>query len=553
MSSCKHTSWLDFSYTNELVLWDTGRLSRLSLELTNPARQRPSLILFVGRKCKEFALRDLFPWNNIKKSSREGFATLRADTLSLHSDFPIFFAESDPFTTPLHPEAYACHEASSSPLQWSLSAGQSLYDVVHARLFSLFTDILCIFADDFYDFEDVVSRIRAWAALGRASGQFHMARLKVIIVKQGAGPGPSPTYDLLESEYLQHNLSQPDIVAFFSSVTVLHLADEQISSLARHRPLKELIQRQTDEIRHVKQSIGCHLSALHLTWYFSEAVKHTARTVVESFDYMALSRHANPISTEFSEHLINFLSLRTQCDLPENIWTSYLASVILVDAYPRGMHCKSTANTFSFAVLTETVFDPEIVYDHIYKPLCVQSLVASSKTQSLVPHQNQAIRDSLADQFSVMQISGETADTIHRSTFGSINIPWEKFQSNQTCLPCLRRKPEHVLSCGHSVCDTCVRIFGCPVLGSEYTYELKSCPLCSSGWLTVALKPPTAGVRILSIDGGGIRGVVPLEFLGILQNVVGPDCPIRDLFDLAFGTSSGELSLGHGMIFIDSF
>ena len=126
--------------------------------------------LIVGRKTKELALRDLFPWNNIKRSRREGLVTLRVDTLSLHSDFPIFFAESDPFSAPLHPEASACHEASSWPLQWSLSPGHSLYDVAHARLFTLVTDVVCIFADDFHDFEDVVSRIRAWAALGRASG-----------------------------------------------------------------------------------------------------------------------------------------------------------------------------------------------------------------------------------------------------------------------------------------------------------------------------------------------------------------------------------------------
>ena len=348
MGSCKHTSWLDFTHGTDVVLWDTGRLSRLSLELTNPSRQKPSLILFVGRKIKEFALRDLFPWNNIKRSSREGLVTLRADTLSLHSDFPIFFAESDPSNTPVQSEASACHEASSWPLRWGLGAGRSLYDVAHARLFSLFVDVLCIFADDFNNFGDVVSRIRAWAALGRASGQFHMARPKVIIVKQGAGPGPSPTYDLLESEYLQYNLSQPDIVAFFSSVTVLHLADEQISPLARHRPLKELIQRQTDEVRHIKQSIGCLFSALHLTWYFGEAVKHTARTAVEPFDYVGSSRRANPISTDFSEHLTNFLELGARCNLPENTWTSYIASVILVDAYPRGMHCKSIASVESW-------------------------------------------------------------------------------------------------------------------------------------------------------------------------------------------------------------
>ena len=540
MSSCKHTSWLDCSQTTEVVLRDTGRLSRLSLELTNPAWQKPSIILFIGRKNRDHALRDLFPWNNIKRSRREGLVTLRADTLSLHSEFPIFFAESDPFNAPLYPQASACHEASPWPLQWSLSHHHSLYDVAHARLFSLFVDIICIFADDFHEFEDVVSRIRTWAALGRASGQFHMARPKVIIVKQGAGPGPSPTYDLLESEYLQHNLSQPDIVAFFSSITVLHLADEQISSLARHRPLKELIQRQTDEIRHIKQSTGCLFSALHLTWYFGEAVKHTARTEVDLFDYVASSRLANPISTDFSRHLINFLRLATQCNISEDTWSSYIASVILFDAYPQGMHCESTADIFLSVVLTERVFDPELVYDHIYKPLCVRSLVTSSKNQSLVPNQSKAIKDRLADQFSGMQISGSTADIIHRANIGGLSIPWPTLYSNQTCLPCLRRKPEFVLSCGHSVCDTCVRIFGCPVLGSEYTYRLESCPLCSTGWLTAALKPPTAGIRILSIDGGGIRGVVPLEFLGILQDVIGSNCPIRDLFDLAFGTSSGE-------------
>ena len=54
------------------------------------------------------------------------------------------------------------------------------------------------------------------------------------------------------------------------------------------------------------------------------------------------------------------------------------------------------------------------------------------------------------------------------------------------------------------------------------------------------LKPPTAGVRILCIDGGGIRGVIPLEFLGLLQGDIGPECPIQDFFDMAFGTSSGN-------------
>ena len=72
---------------------------------------------------------------------------------------------------------------------------------------------------------------------------------------------------------------------------------------------------------------------------------------------------------------------------------------------------------------------------------------------------------------------------------------------------------------------------------------LEKCVLCSLGTLRVTLKPPTAGIRILSVDGGGVRGVVPLEFLNILQDTIGPECPIQDLFDLAFGTSSGKRAL----------
>ncbi len=79
-----------------------------------------------------------------------------------------------------------------------------------------------------------------------------------------------------------------------------------------------------------------------------------------------------------------------------------------------------------------------------------------------------------------------------------------------------------------------------PSVGHQY--HVQRCPLCGAGSLEVTLKPPTAGVRVLTIDGGGVRGVVPLEFLRILQDTIGPECPVQDLFDLAFGTSSGKFT-----------
>jgi patatin-like phospholipase/acyl hydrolase len=55
----------------------------------------------------------------------------------------------------------------------------------------------------------------------------------------------------------------------------------------------------------------------------------------------------------------------------------------------------------------------------------------------------------------------------------------------------------------------------------------------------VRLKPRCAGARILTLDGGGIRGIVELALLQSLDMTVGLGLPIRDLFDLVIGTSTG--------------
>lgn len=61
------------------------------------------------------------------------------------------------------------------------------------------------------------------------------------------------------------------------------------------------------------------------------------------------------------------------------------------------------------------------------------------------------------------------------------------------------------------------------------------------------IQPPTYGnlVTILSIDGGGIRGLIPaaiIEFLeSHLQELDGEDARLADYFDVISGTSTGGL------------
>jgi uncharacterized protein len=59
--------------------------------------------------------------------------------------------------------------------------------------------------------------------------------------------------------------------------------------------------------------------------------------------------------------------------------------------------------------------------------------------------------------------------------------------------------------------------------------------------------PPDRDFRILSIDGGGIRGIFPAGVLADLESVVAPGYSIAEYFDLIAGTSTGGiLALGLG-------
>ena len=103
--------------------------------------------------------------------------------------------------------------------------------------------------------------------------------------------------------------------------------------------------------------------------------------------------------------------------------------------------------------------------------------------------------------------------------------------------------PEKVLPCGHALCDVCIKICGSRAIAEKNTFKIKSCVICgASNPSTFSFIPPTAGVRILSLDGGGVKGVIPLVFLQSLEEQMAElRCPLRDHFDLVCGTSSGKL------------
>jgi hypothetical protein len=122
---------------------------------------------------------------------------------------------------------------------------------------------------------------------------------------------------------------------------------------------------------------------------------------------------------------------------------------------------------------------------------------------------------------------------------------WQQLHSYKTCFPCLRTVPDHCLPCGHALCEFCVMDFGSVFNEDESAILLRQCVLCADTWEApqlVKMKPRCAGVRVLTLDGGGVKGVLEIAMLMKLEERIGLGLPIQDFFDLVVGTSTGMSS-----------
>lgn len=541
MAPCNHSTWLHISGTHELAVHDEGRFTRLLDDLTDATTQRPSMLLFVGQQAKNTALRELFPFNSFKGKRSVDGVNLRLDTTTISSDYPIFIADSDPkLKISSTSSQWPCHDVKSYRMQWECPPQFAISDCMYARLLFPFTDVICVFADDFNSPTNVIDLLKSWAAAGSASHLPYLIRPKIVVVV--TGDEASVTFNVLQAQDFKFGLGQQDLMKFFSSIVILYLTEAPISSLARHRRLKEVLLRNADEMRHLRQQSRLLYSAIHFDRLFGEAVRHVSLTFKKSFNFVEASRLWNPIHDEYSEHLSTFVRLADHHKISSEDQASFLASGMLMDAYPPGMHSWFITHTawtsYLFSVLG---FDPTTVFNILYQPPLFRALTGHCTTTSAV-QQCQRVRHHFGIWTSMLSEQKIGAALVHRGNTLRAFTRWALLKSNLTCIYCLRRRPEHILSCGHAICDICLRIFGQPISPRGYQFVLHRCILCSSGTITAGFKPPTAGIRILSIDGGGVRGVVPLTFLELLQKTIGPQPPLQDLFDLAFGTSSGGIT-----------
>ena len=99
------------------------------------------------------------------------------------------------------------------------------------------------------------------------------------------------------------------------------------------------------------------------------------------------------------------------------------------------------------------------------------------------------------------------------------------------------------------MCVGCIRDFDHSKTGDKYPGMVlhQHCILCGDhgfdgNWpLKLRVNPRLSGLRVLSLDGGGVRGIVELVVLKRIEDAIGLSLPIGDFFDYIAGTSAGKL------------
>ena len=102
--------------------------------------------------------------------------------------------------------------------------------------------------------------------------------------------------------------------------------------------------------------------------------------------------------------------------------------------------------------------------------------------------------------------------------------------------------PEKVLNCGYVLYNIYIKIYRRQLSSTKYNYYLLSYVLCALPYRVFDFQfiLPSTGICILSIDGGGIRGVISFIFLMYIEQALfNFRYSLREYFNLIYGTSAG--------------
>ena len=523
-------AWLDL--VNEHEAWnlvDTNRLEQLVQELPYPKCQYPSLLYFTGNSNRMKALRALFPYNNITRKGPGGLVRLHLSTKTAHTQNPILFAESS-----------LCLEQSLGDSKWlkhsmtkhrtfSVASAEGklsstkLQQEVKRQFLLPWSQILCLFLDSTSDIQaarNLLQQPRRQLTIG---GKLIPSPMRIAIVVTN---GQQATKAFVQECAQLQSLTKT------GTVTVLDLSPRSgLSDSVAFEPLHTLILDQLNIVQSEQVSGYRRFSASHLCAFWSTRLQnHEWILDAPPCDLLARARKDFTTNETMRDCLREITRNATSTGYSKEDFEDLLASAFLMEAYPPGMHGKTVFSNL-IPVLMFTGFSPTVMFETLYEKLCHSIWDGDFK------HYVGGVSSCFGQYFAELSPI-RTSASIRKETLHRLYRRCGGLRSTTTCFVCLCRPPEHMLPCKHTLCDTCVVIFGNSSLLGEYHFDITQCPICDERFnITIRQLPPTKHPVILSLDGGGVRGLIQLGLLRALEERIG--VPIASLPDLCTGTSVG--------------
>ncbi|KAF1965189.1 FabD/lysophospholipase-like protein [Bimuria novae-zelandiae CBS 107.79] len=414
-----------------------------------------------------------------------------------------------------------CHEIIRRPLRRS---GNTAAVDIYTHLLFPFTDVFCFFAADIGGFRQIARHLATWLERGHSSTLPESTLPSVVIVTDKITPRAEIEEEarkaflwMLREETAKDLIKQIlaiDIVALFPTGTM--------SIDARYRRVKERLMERSDQARNSREGTRTLFSVTHFAALFKYASGHFPDSLHKPFDFIRASRAQNLVAPDLDEHLSNFLKHITSSDQLIEFAAPTIASALFLDSYPPDAH----------------TFEPKTVFDTLYRDVFCK--VSKARTIAFKESNDIILRSGFINMVETNLIcyfqqyisdNGKSAVEIHRSNLIRFQHRWRCIQSSSTCLCCLRRRPQYHLPCGHCICENCVIVLGdcC----EDDPWEMPND-------ITVRTTPPTAGVGVLCIDGGGTRGIIPLTVMKLIQDRLGP-IPLQRCITVSFGVSVGVI------------
>ena len=351
MLKCDHISWLELVKGKAGLLLAYGScISQVISELSNPSTQFPQTVFFMGCWLKNQALHQLCGSNYCNQHCHQQTINLCLDNQTFQSAHPWIFADTDLTCwsiPPLFESPRICHQQENITVQWP-ETEYVLHDLVIARLLFLFTDVLCIFADNLGGLKGVQKYLSTWIQIGSTSS-LPAAICPQVIVVLGGQP-KSITHSVLDEDDFSFellHLSGLSFFAAFSGIQISHLLAEDLLPDACYLQLGNDLSAQLWHMCQIHETHCVLFTAKHFNALFKEALQHMMTAMLTPYNFVLAAQQQNPLDGAFISHLVNFICIGSKSWATYDDLASYIASTILMDAYPPGMYSKYSALSLS--------------------------------------------------------------------------------------------------------------------------------------------------------------------------------------------------------------